>query len=215
MSNIDKTALYSLSYGLFVLGTKDGEKDNGCIVNTVMQVGDSPLTLCVSVNKLNLTAETVKKTGEFTVSVLSETAPFGAYRRFGFASGRDTDKWKYIEETRLGNGIRYLGVHTVSAFACRVTETLDTGSHLLFLAEVTEAIKVSDEKPATYAFYHAEVKPKAPVTAPAAPKREEEAAKPKGHVCKICGFVYEGDELPEDFVCPLCKHPASDFEPLA
>ena len=138
MSNIDKTALYSLSYGLFVLGTKAEGRDNGCIVNTVMQVGDAPLTLCVSVNKLNLTAETVKKTGEFTVSVLSETAPFGVYRRFGFASGRDTDKWKYIEETRLENGIRYLGVHTVAAFACRVTATLDTGSHLLFLAEVTE-----------------------------------------------------------------------------
>ena len=143
--------------------------------------------------------------GLFTVSVLTESAPFTLYRRFGFQSGRDANKWAGIAETRMENGVRYLTAHTCAALACRVTSMEDLGTHMLFTAEVTEALSLSDGTPVTYAYYHANVKPK-PAPAPEAKK---------GYVCKICGFVYEGDPLPDDYICPICKHPKEDFEPLS
>ena len=207
MAQIDTSALYTISCGLFLLSARDNGKDNACIVNTVMQVANSPVRVTVAVSKQNLTCEMIRNSGLFTVSVLTETAPFTLYKRFGFQSGRDTDKWAGIGEVRMENGVRYLTAHTCAALACRVTAAEDLGSHMLFTAELTEAVKLAEGTPVTYAYYHANVKPK-----PEAPKTE--GGKITGYVCKICGYVYEGDPLPDDYVCPICKHPKEDFEPI-
>lgn len=202
MSNIDNSALFTLSYGLFVLTAKD-DKDNGCIVNTVQQVTQEPLKISVAVNKANHTHDMILKTGEFNVSVLTEKANFDIFKRFGFSSGRDTDKFENFSSVkRSENGICYITDMTNAVISGKVIETVDMGTHTLFIADVTEAVKLSDEKSVTYQYYFDHIKPK------------PETEKKKGYVCKICGYVYEGDPLPDDFICPLCKHPASDFEPL-
>lgn len=201
MSTIEKNSMFKFTYGLFVLTTKD-EKDNGCIVNTAQQVTQNPLRISVAVNKANYTHDMIAKTGVFNVSILSEKTPFEVFERFGFHSGRDTDKFKdcdYVGETE--NGIKYLTSYSNAVISGKVIEIIDCGSHSLFIADVTEAKVLSDEPSVTYQYYFDHIKPK-PET------------KKKGYVCKICGYVYEGDTLPDDFVCPLCKHPASDFEPL-
>ncbi|MEA4964367.1 MAG: flavin reductase [Oscillospiraceae bacterium] len=201
---IENKAFFSLSYGLFVLTAKDG-KDNGCIINTAAQLTSTPQRMSITVNKANHTHDMIQKTGEFNVSVLTEEAPFAVFQRFGFHSGRDTDKFDgWDEESRSHNGLRYLGQYANAFFSCRVIEARDCGTHTLFLAEVTEARVLSAAPSITYAYYFAHVKPKPAVT----------AEKKKGFICKICGYIYEGDTLPADFICPVCKHGAEDFEPL-
>ncbi len=198
---IDNTALFKLSYGLFVLTAKDGDKDNGCIINTAMQVTDSPKRISVTVNKQNYTHDMIVKTGKFNISVLTENTSFDVFKHFGFAGGRDTDKF-IGEPLRTENGIAYVGGYSNAVMSGEVVSTLDCGSHTVFIAEVTEAMVLSDERSATYEYYFANIKPK------------PQATKKKGYVCKICGYVYEGEELPSDFICPLCKHGADDFEPI-
>ena len=198
-----KETLFKLSYGLFVLSAREGEKDNGCIINTVMQITDTPLQIAVGINKDNYTYEMIEKTGMFNVSVLTEEVPFSVFEDFGFKSGKTEDKFSAFDgKERSENGIYYLTKHTNAFISAKVVKTLDCGTHMMLIAEVTEAKTLSDAPSVTYDYYFKNIKP-------------QPQAKKKGYVCKICGYVYEGDSLPDDFICPLCKHPASDFEPLS
>ena len=202
---IEKNALFKLGYGLFVLSAKQGDKHNGCIINTAMQITDNPKRLMIGVNKNNLTHDMIMKTGELNLSVLSEEAPFKVFEHFGFHTGRDTDKFADVEEKALSdNGLYYLTEHTNSFISGKVVEKVDCHTHTAFFADVTEAKVLNGEKSITYDYYFANTKPK--------PKKP--AGEKKGFVCKICGYVYEGDTLPADYICPLCKHGAEDFEPL-
>lgn len=201
---VEKEALYKLTYGLFVLTTKDGDKQNGCIVNTVSMITDTPKRITVYVNKLNYTEELIRKTGEFNVSVLTESTPFDVFKQFGFVSGRDTDKFAGATYPTAENGIYYIPEHTNALLSGKVIASHDYGTHTLFVAEVTEARTLSSEKSVTYEYYQNNIKPK-----PQAAKAEE--TKTEKWVCKICGYVHEG-ALPDDFVCPWCNHPAEDFE---
>jgi len=201
-------AMYALSYGLFILTARQGEKDNGCIINTAMQVTTDPNRLVITVNKSNYTHDMIAATGRFTLSLLSEKATFDLFQRFGFQSGRDVDKFAGFEHTQRGeDGLLYVTQGTNAWISCRVVSTLDLGTHTLFLADVTDGDMLSSDPSVTYAYYHANIKPK-PQAAP-----PDEGGKKKW-VCKICGYIYEGDELPADYICPICKHPASDFEPM-
>lgn len=207
-NKIEKEAMFKITYGLFVLSAKDGEKDNGCIVNTVSMITETPKRITVYVNKLNYTEQMIRKTGVFNVSVLTESAPFEVFKQFGFCSGRDTDKFAGKEYPRSANGLYYVPEHTNALISAKVVDALDYGTHTLFVAEVTEAKVLSSEPSVTYDYYFAHIKPK-PET-----KKAEGEKKVKRWICKICGFVYEGEYLPEDYICPLCKHGAEDFEPL-
>ena len=198
---MDKKALYKLSYGLFVLSVNDGKKDSGCIVNTVMMMTDDPTRIVVFVNNANYTAEVLKKTGVFNVSVLSESVPFDVFKHFGFQSGRDVDKFADTTYPRAENGVRYIDKNANALLSAKVVDKYDYGTHTLFVAEVTDAKTLSDENSVTYAYYQANIKPK-----PGAPKEEGK----EKWVCSVCGYVHEGP-LPDDFICPWCKHPASDF----
>ena len=203
-------AMYALTYGLFVLTARQGEKDNGCIINTACQVTESPNRITIAVNKSNLTHDMVLATGRFTLSILSQEAPFSLFQRFGFQSGRDVDKFEGYQEhaARGDNGILRVTQGACAWLSCKVVSTLDLGTHTLFLADVEDGDLLNSVPSVTYAYYQANIKPK-PQAAPAAPTAK------KRWVCVVCGYVYEGDFLPEDFICPWCKHPASDFEPLA
>lgn len=202
---IDNNAFFKLSYGLFVLTAKDNDKDNGCIINTVTQLTDEPKRITIAVNKQNLTHDMIMKTGVFNVSVLSQDVPFKIFQHFGFQSGRDTDKFAEFEDkSRSDNGLYYLNKYSNAFLSARVIETKDYGTHTLFIADIEQAEVLSDVPSVTYAYYFDHIKPK--------PQPADE--KKKGFVCKICGYVYEGEELPADFICPWCKHGAADFEPL-
>jgi flavin reductase (DIM6/NTAB) family NADH-FMN oxidoreductase RutF len=203
----NEKAMFALSYGLFVLTARQGEKDNGCIINTAMQVTASPNRITIAVNKSNYTHDMVLATGKFTLSVLSEAAEFSIFQRFGFQSGRDVDKFDgFLEHTARGeNGILRVTQGTSAWLSCQVVSTLDLGTHTLFLADVVDGDVLSQVPSTTYTYYQANIKPK-PQAAPPSDK--------KRWVCTVCGYVYEGEELPADFICPLCKHPASDFELL-
>lgn len=197
-----RETLFKLTYGLFVLSARDGAKDNGCIINTAIQLTDNPLQIAISVNKSNYTLEMIEKSGRFNLSVLSEDAPFSVFQTFGFQSGRTADKFAEFEhKQRAANNVFYLTKYTNAFISGKVVNMVDCGTHMLIVAEVTQALTLSDAPSVTYDYYFKNIKPKP-------------AAKKKGYVCKICGYVYEGDPLPEDFICPLCKHPASDFEPI-
>ena len=200
---LDGKAMFKLSYGLFVLTARDGTKDNGCIINTAAQLTSSPMRISITVNKANYTHDMIQKTGVFNVSILSESTPFSVFQQYGFQSGRTADKLSG-KEPRTENGVAYLAEHANAVISGKVVSTVDCGTHTLFIADVTEAHVLSKEASATYAYYFEHIKPK---PQPAAEKK-------KGYVCKICGYVYEGETLPPDFVCPLCKHGADDFEPL-
>ena len=201
---MEQNAMFSLSYGLFVLTARDGAKDNGCIINTVTQLTDSPKRISIAVNKANLTHDMIVKTGEFNVSVLSNDAPFALFQHYGFQSGRNTDKFAGVQGmARSTNGIYYIPYCTSAFLSAKVTQTVEFETHTLFIADVTEAKLLSNVPSMTYAYYFANVKPKPAVL-----------QKQTGWVCKICGWVYEGEELPPDIVCPLCKHGAADFERL-
>ena len=203
---MDKTAFYKLSYGLYLLSVRSGETDNACVVNTVVQCASDPRLLSVCVINRNHTCELLRQTGRFNVSVLSESTPFALFRHFGMQSGRDVDKYAARpDDPRTENGIRYYG-EAAAVFSCRVTEEKNVGSHTVFIAEVEDAKTLNNGTPMTYAYYQDFVKPK-PESAP------EQAQKP-GWRCKICGYVYEGEELPSDFVCPTCNHGPDDFEKI-
>ena len=200
---MDISALNNISCGLFVLTAKDGDKQNGCIINTVMQVTATPVKISVTVAKTNHTTDMIKNTGEFVVSCIDETAKFSLFERFGFASGKDVNKFDGFSGYKTTpNGINCITESTNAYICAKVIETVDVGTHYMFIAEVTDAEVLSDKASATYAYYHANIKPK-PQVKPSEKTR---------WVCKICGYIYEGEELPEDYVCPLCNHPASDFE---
>ena len=200
---VEPNAMFSLSYGLFVLTAREGAKDNGCIINTVTQLTDSPKRISICVNKANYTCEMIRRTGAFNVSVLSNDAPFAMFRHYGFQSGRDTDKFAGVSGmARAVNGIYYVPYCTNAFLSGKVVQEIEFETHFLFIAEVTEA-RVLDSVPSmTYAYYFANVKP----------KPQKPAEKKPCWVCKICGWVYEGEELPPDIICPLCKHGAADFE---
>ena len=203
MSNTpDLTALFKISYGLYVITCNDGIKDTGCIVNTPIQVTNTPNRIAVTINKTNYTYEVVKKTGKMNVNCLTVEAPFSVFENFGFKSGRISNKFDGISSPRAKNGIVYLPQHINAYLSLETEKFIDLDTHVMFICKLTDAEVLSNVESMTYAYYHANVKPK------------PQAQKKKGYVCKICGYVYEGEELPEDFICPLCKHPASDFEPI-
>lgn len=203
-AEVDPNAMFKLSYGLFVLSAKDGDKDNGCIINTVMQVTDVKKRIAIAVNKANYTHEMIRKTGEFNVSVLTTEVPFKVFQQFGFQSGRDADKFAQGgAEARTANGLRYIPEYSNAVISGKVTEEYDYDTHTLFVADVTEAAVLSNVPSVTYQYYFDHIKPKPQPT-----------TEKKGYVCKICGYIYEGDELPADYICPLCKHGAEDFEKL-
>lgn len=204
---LDPTALFTLSYGLYVLTAREGGRDLGCIVNTVTQLTENPTRIAVSVNKQNFTNEVIQRTGLFNVSVLTEAAPMDLFRHFGFQSGRDVDKFAGRADPVSENGLRYIGGPANALISGKVEQAIDCGTHMLYIALVTEARKLSDAPSMTYAYYFANVKPR--------PQPKPAQEKPRrGFVCRICGYFYEGDELPPDFICPLCKHGAADFEPV-
>lgn len=203
---LDPTALFTLSYGLYVLTAREGGRDLGCIVNTVTQLTENPTRIALSVNKQNFTNEVIQRTGLFNVSVLTEAAPMDLFRHFGFQSGRDVDKFAGRTDPVSENGLRYIGGPANALISGKVEQAIDCGTHMLYIALVTEARKLSDAPSMTYAYYFANVKPR-PQPKPAEKPR-------RGFVCRICGYFYEGDELPPDFICPLCKHGAADFEPV-
>lgn len=196
--------MLNVTYGLYVLTAKDGEKDNGCIINTFAQVTSSPNIVCITVNKSNYTHDMIDKTKKFNVSSLTTETPFGIFEHFGFQSGKDSEKFfKNANEKRSKNGILYIPSCTNAFFSCEVTSQLDFPTHTMFIANVTQMEVLSEKESLSYAYYHKNIKP-APQEKPAV----------KGYRCKICGYVYEGEELPEDFICPLCKHGAEDFEKI-
>ena len=203
-SVLDTAALFKISYGLFILTAKDSA-DNGCLINTAAQVTDKPCRISVTVNKANLTHDMIARTRKFNVSVLTESAPFSLFERFGFHSGKDTDKFAaHGDSETAANGIRYLTAHTNAVISAKVIESVDCGTHTLFVADVTGARVLSGEPSVTYQYYFDHIKPK-----PRPPAENK-----KGFVCKICAYVHEGDVLPDDFICPLCKHGAADFEAI-
>ena len=198
----DLRALFNIGYGLYVVTTNDGKKDNGCIVNTVTQVTSSPNRIAVTINKDNYTHHVVQQSGIMNVNCLSVKAPFAVFEKYGFQSGRTADKLADIEEMRSDNGLRFLPQYINAFFSLKVENYLDLGTHGMFICSITEARVINKDETMTYTYYQNNVKPK--------PETEGK----KGYVCKVCGYVYEGDELPDDFVCPLCKHGAADFEKL-
>lgn len=201
---LDPTALFNISYGLYVLTAHDGSRDCGCIVNSVMQLTETPLRIAVSVNRKNHTCEAIEKDGRLNLSILSEDAKMDVFTRFGFQSGRDVDKFAGHDEPVSENGLRYLPQVSNALISANVEQVIDCGTHLLFIAAVTQAEKLSHVPSMTYSYYFANVKPK---------KKPEEKPR-KGWVCRICGYFHEGEELPDDFICPICKHGKDDFEPV-
>ena len=198
----DLTALFNIGYGLYVVTSNDGNKDNGLIVNTVSQVTNTPNRIAVCINKQNYSHHVIKQTGIMNVNCLSVDAPFSVFESFGFRSGRNADKFEGNEVLRSDNGLVFLPQYINSFMSLKVEQYVDLDTHGMFICSVTEARVMSDKETMTYTYYQNNVKPK--------PETEGK----KGFVCKVCGYVYEGDELPEDFVCPLCKHGAADFEPI-
>ncbi len=201
-SNINPTALFSIGYGLYVVTSNDGNRDNGLIVNTVMQITNTPNRVAVTINKQNYSHDIIKNTGIMNVNCLSVEAPFSVFQEFGFVSGRDKDKFEGKTFNRSENGLAVLDKYINAFISLKVEQYIDFDTHGMFVCTLTEAAVISDAETMTYTYYQKNVKPK------------PEQKKKKGYVCKICGYVYEGDPLPEDFICPWCKHPASDFEPI-
>ena len=199
----DLKALFRIGYGLYVVTCSDGTRDNGLIVNTVSQVTDSPNRIAVCINKQNYSHHVIKQTGKLNVNCLSTDAPFSVFENFGFQSGRTADKFAGWETLRSDNGLVFLPKYINAFMSLKVEQYVDLDTHGMFICTVTEARVMSDRPTMTYTYYQENVKPK--------PQTEGK----KGWVCRICGYIYEGEELPEDFICPLCKHGAADFEPLA
>ena len=205
-NKMDMTALFKIGYGLYVVTSNDGKKDNGLIVNTVMQVTDSPVRVAVAINKKNYSHDVIKNSGKMNVNCLSTEAPFKVFEVFGFQSGRDTNKFEGCNPGRSENGLVYLPHYINAYFSLAVESYVDLGSHGMFICSVTEAETVSSVESMTYSYYHANVKPK--------PKKPDAPTDKKRYVCSVCGFIYEGEELPEDYECPLCNHGRDVFEEI-
>ena len=203
---MDRKALYNLEYGVFLVSSKSGDRINACITNTCMQVANDPVRVAISVINQNYTCGMIKKSGFFALTLLDDTTHFDTIRRFGYQSGRDTDKFSDFVPSLDANGCPYLTWQACAVLQCRVTAAQDLGTHTLFIAEVQDAQVLSDRPPLTYADYQARVKPR---PAENTPQKPIIAWK-----CRICGYVYEGPVLPDDFVCPVCGHDRSDFEPV-
>ena len=199
---MDKKAMYNLTYGLYILTARDGEKDNGCIINTACQVTTEPNRITICVNKNNFTHDIILKTGLFNISMLTEKSEFATYKHWGFQSGRTADKALPIDYIRADNGVIYIKDECNAYLSCKVVSSTDLGTHTLFLADVTDGAVFNDDPSATYAFYQKNIK---------VGSASKEPGK-KGWICTVCGYVYEGEELPQDFVCPWCNHDASYFE---
>lgn len=202
---MDSTALFKIGYGLYVVTAKDETKDNGCIINTLMQVtSNAPFIVLISLSKQNYTYQMIEKTKMFSVSMLSEKAPYSIFTHFGFQTGSKVDKFKdYANAKRNKDGLLYLDQYCNSYVTCRVLESYDFSTHVIYKAELMDAVKLNDDKSVTYDYYQTHIKPK---PAPTSQK--------KGYRCTICNYVYEGDVLPSDFICPICKHGPSDFVKL-
>ena len=198
----DLNALFNIGYGLYVVTSNDGKKDNGLIVNTITQVTNTPNRIAVTINKENYSHHVIKQTGIMNVNCLSTEAPFAVFEKFGFTSGRNTNKFENCEPIRSDNGLVVLPRYINSFMSLKVEQYIDLDTHGMFICSITEARVISDKESMTYSYYHENVKPK--------PQTEGK----KGYVCKICGYIYEGDSLPEDFICPLCKHGVADFEEI-
>ena len=196
-------AMHKISYGLYVLTARENGRDNGCVINTLAQVTTTPNRVSIAVNKQNYTHDMIHRTGKFNASVLTTETDFSVFKHFGFQSGRDIEKFaENAVMPRSENGIIYLPEFTCAYISGSVSSEIDLGSHTMFIADVTDCDVLSDGEPLTYAYYHKSIKPKPQPT------------QKKGYRCKICGYVYEGDELPPDFICPICKHGAADFEKI-
>lgn len=198
----DLTALFRIGYGLYVVTSNDGKKDNGLIVNTVIQLTDTPNRVAVNINKANYSHHVIKQTGMLNVNCLSTEAPFSVFQQFGFQTGRSVDKFAGQTVHRSDNGLVFLDKYINAFMSLKVEDYVDLGTHGMFICSVTEARVMSNQETMTYTYYQNNVKPK--------PETEGK----KGFVCKVCGYIYEGDELPADYICPLCKHGAADFEPI-
>ena len=198
----DLTALFRIGYGLYVVTSNDGKKDNGLIVNTVIQLTDTPNRVAVNINKANYSHHVIKQTGVLNVNCLSTEAPFSVFEQFGFQTGRSVDKFVGQTVHRSDNGLVFLDKYINAFMSLKVEDYVDLGTHGMFICSVTEARVMSNQETMTYTYYQNNVKPK--------PETEGK----KGFVCKVCGYIYEGDELPADYICPLCKHGAADFEPI-
>ena len=200
---MNSKALFNITYGLYLLTSREMGRDNGCIINSVMQTANAPERIAVSVQKSNKTHDMIKTTGMLCVSTITESADFELFKHFGMQSGRNTDKFAgFSDAERTQSTLYRLSAHTNAYFVADVVQEIDLGSHTLFIATVTEAETVGDEPPCTYSYYQSHIKPQ--------PKK----TKGKQWVCTVCGYVYEGDELPDDYVCPLCRHPREVFEPV-
>lgn len=196
-------ALYQITYGLYLLSVRSYGQDNACIINTAVQVASDPLTISISVNKGNNTHDMIMESGRFNISSLTVDTPFSLFQQFGMQSGRDVNKFIGFEDVeRAHNGIYYLTRYASAYLSCRLVRTVDLGSHTLFIAQLEDAQVLSDRPACTYGYYQSDIKPK---PAP---------AQKKGWVCSVCGHVYEGEELPENYICPLCKHGREDFRPV-
>ncbi len=200
--NIDNTALFKISYGLYVVTSNDGNRHNGLIVNTVTQVTNTPNRIAVTINKSNYSHDTIKSTGILNVCCLSTDAPFSVFENFGFRSGKDNDKFKDTPFWTSQNGLAVPSANINAFTSLKVEQYIDFDTHGMFVCTITEAKNITNTPAMTYTYYQENVKPK------------PQPQKKKGYVCKICGYVYEGDPLPEDFICPLCKHGAEDFEEI-
>lgn len=195
----------NLTYGLFVLSSREGDKTSGCIINTAMQVTDTPLKMVICLNKNSYTGTLIQKSRKFVLSILDEKADFEIFRHFGFCSGKDTDKFRdWKDKAETPDGIPYETRGANAWIECEVDEEIDLGTHILFVAFVRDAGTLSDVRSASYTYYHEHIKP----------KQEEKKEGRRAWRCIICGYIYEGEDLPADFICPWCKHPASDFEPV-
>ena len=198
---MDDKAMYKLTYGLFLLTAKENGKDNGCIINTAIQVANNPTRISIAVLKGNHTHDMILNTGIFNISSITIEANFELFKRFGMQSGRDVDKFAdFADINRSGNGLLYLTKSANMYMSCKVTEHFDLGSHTLFIAELTDGVVLSDSPSCTYGYYQSDIKP----------KPQAQTAK-KSWTCSVCGYVYEGDEVPDDFECPLCHHGKEDF----
>ena len=202
---MDISAMNNISYGLYVLTASNGSFSNGCIINTMSQVTTSPNRVSITVNKSNFTHYMIRHSGKFNVSAIDESADFSLFKHFGFSSGRWENKFYRFTSIRAGNGIPYVSEHTNAYFSCEVVQTIDLGTHTMFIADVIDCRVLSEKPSMTYAYYHKNVKPK-----PEAKKIDDGKVR---YVCTICGYIHEG-ELPQDFVCPICKHGANDFKKL-
>ena len=200
--NVDVTALFRIGYGLYVITARSGDSDNGMIGNAVMQVTNTPNRIAVCINKSTYTYGLVKESGVMNLNCLTKNAPFSVFQRFGFQSGREVDKFADLTPLRAQNGLAVLPEHINAYISLAVEQYIDLDTHGMFICTVTEAKVVSDEESVTYSYYQSSIKPR--------PEKQPV----KGYVCRVCGWVYEGDTLPDDIECPICHHGASDFEPI-